>query len=159
METTFRLQLSGWHSAYSGHPHKRGNIHTSRASKRPKANVKGHGIKLPALGLHPLNLLHSTLEREPKQLPPAVHPGLLDLHTPPSMETLRGKILAKLVIRHSIIKSAQRSRKVNATLRLDLNLSAKRGSELHLDLADLQTGMSGPVTALSILAHSLGNTV
>jgi hypothetical protein len=128
----------------------------SRQAQEDKQNC----INLPALRLHPLDLLYSPLERELEKLLPARHLLLLAHHTLPDMEALRSSLLPNLILRNSTLKLAQRRSKVRTALRLDVSLSTERRSKLHLDLADWR-GRARPVAkrALGSLTDGPGEGV
>lgn len=96
--------------------------------------------QLPPLRLHPLNFLHSLLERELEKLAPPIPPQLLAQSTPAHMVFLRNRHLLDLIALDNTMQMPKRSRKVDTTLRLDVHLSAQRRAQLELRLAVCQLG-------------------
>lgn len=78
---------------------------------------------LPALCLHTLDLLHGLLERESEQLPPPLAPELFPHSTLAHVKPLLVRLLLDLVGVARNLQVANGSGKVNATLRLNVNLT------------------------------------
>lgn len=103
-----------------------------------------NATQLPTLSLHPLNLLHSLLERKPEKLPPPRPTQLLPHRTLPLMKLLLMCIRLNLIHAARNLQLPNRSRQIHTTLRLNVDLTAQRWSKLELQLARGKL-LGGPV--------------
>lgn len=100
---------------------------------------------LPTLRLHPLNLLHSLLEREAEQLSPPRPPQLFAQSTPAHMKPLTISLVLNLIGSDSNLQVPNSGREIHAPLRFNVNLATQRRPQLQLRLAVCQLcGLSAP---------------
>lgn len=139
-----------YHRTTVFHPVQPVSVYTDRTSSP----------QLPPLRLHPLNLLHSPLERELKKLAPPIPPQLLAQSTLAHVVFLRNRHLLDPIALDSNMQPPKRSRKVDTTLRLDVHLSTQRRAQLELCLAVCQRrGLFAPGLAAHAACHGAGEIV